>query len=153
MGCALTVPGSVNAWTEANVSQDPESADTVLRSGLPLVIVGRDVTAVTHLATDIPQRWKESGSPIGLLLGQMVAFYQRAYAVNFPALHGCFLPDPLAMAITLDESLVTNWLSRDLCIELDGPTIEEKHAIPHHHAAKPDADRNLLSRFAHHQLI
>ena len=37
--------------------------------------------------------------------------------------------------------------------ELDGPTIEEKHAIPHHHAAKPDADRNLLSRFAHHQLI
>lgn len=122
MGCALTVPGSVNAWTEANVSQDPEAADTVLRSGLPLVIVGRDVTAVTRLTTDVPARWKASGSKVGSLLGEMTAFYQRAYAVNFPALHGCFLPDPLAMAVTLDESLVTNWLSRDLSIDLDGPT-------------------------------
>lgn len=122
MGCALTVPGSVNAWTEANVSQDPESADTVLRSGLPLVIVGRDVTAVTRLTTDVPDQWQASGTKIGTLLGHMVAFYQRAYAVNFPALQGCFLPDPLAMAITLDESLVTTWLSRDLSVDLDGST-------------------------------
>ena len=33
MGGALTVPGNCNACMEANISQDPEAADYLFRSG------------------------------------------------------------------------------------------------------------------------
>ena len=34
MGGALSVSGNVSPWAEANISQDPDAADTVFRSGV-----------------------------------------------------------------------------------------------------------------------
>ena len=40
MGGALTVPGNCNACMEANISQDPEAADYLFRSGAPTTMIG-----------------------------------------------------------------------------------------------------------------
>lgn len=49
MGGALTVNGNVSSAAEANVWKDPEAADLVFKSGIPLTMVGLDVTLKTLL--------------------------------------------------------------------------------------------------------
>lgn len=49
MGGALTVEGNVTDVAEANINQDAKAADVVLRSDLPLTMVGLDVTLRTLL--------------------------------------------------------------------------------------------------------
>jgi len=49
MGGALSVSGNVSPWAEANISQDPDAADAVLRSGIDATMIGLDVTLQTLL--------------------------------------------------------------------------------------------------------
>ncbi|WP_246469513.1 nucleoside hydrolase [Cohnella nanjingensis] len=49
MGGAIRVPGNVTPVSEANIWGDPEAADLVIQSGLPVTLVGLDVTMRTLL--------------------------------------------------------------------------------------------------------
>ena len=49
MGGALTVPGNVTPWSEANISQDPEATDYLFRHAGDITMVGLDVTLRTLL--------------------------------------------------------------------------------------------------------
>lgn len=49
MGGAVYRPGDVTPYAEANISCDPEAADIVLQSGIPIILVGLDVTMKTLL--------------------------------------------------------------------------------------------------------
>ena len=50
MGGAVTVPGNVNRFAEANILADPEAAKFVLESGINLLMVGLDVTLKTMMS-------------------------------------------------------------------------------------------------------
>ena len=95
MGGALTVPGNVNAWTEANISQDPDAADRLFRSGAPVTMIGLDVTLQTLLTYKETQQWRELGTKAGTFLADMTDYYIKAYETTAPHLGGCGLHDPL----------------------------------------------------------
>ena len=80
MGGALTVPGNCNACMEANISQDPEAADYLFRSGAPTTMIGLDVTLQTLLTYKETQQWRELGTTAGTFLADMTDFYIKAYA-------------------------------------------------------------------------
>ena len=107
MGGALTVPGNVNAWTEANISQDPDAADRLFRSGAPVTMIGLDVTLQTLLTYKETQQWRELGT--------------KAYETTAPHLGGCGLHDPLAVGVAVDPTLVT-MLDINMKVDVDGPT-------------------------------
>ena len=65
MGGALTVPGNCNACMEANISQDPEAADYLFRSGAPTTMIGLDVTLQTLLTYKETQQWRDLGTKAG----------------------------------------------------------------------------------------
>ena len=111
MGGALTVPGNVNAWTEANISQDPDAADYLFRSGAPVTMIGLDVTLQTLLT------YKETGA----FLADMTDFYIKAYETTAPHLGGCGLHDPLAVGVAVDPTLVT-MLDINMKVDVEGPT-------------------------------
>ena len=121
MGGALTVCGNVNAWTEANISQDPEAADRLFRSGASVTMVGLDVTLQTLLTTKQTQQWRDLNTPAGTFLADMTDYYIGAYKVTSPHLGGCSLHDPLAVGVALDPSLVDT-LPINLKVDVDGPT-------------------------------
>lgn len=121
MGGALTVPGNVNAWTEANISQDPEAADYLFRSGVRSEMIGLDVTMQTLLTRKQTAQWRDLGTPAGTFLADMTDYYIRAYEKTAPGLGGCGLHDPLAVAVALDPTIVAT-LPINLKVELDGPT-------------------------------
>ena len=121
MGGALTVCGNVNAWTEANISQDPEAANYLFRSGAPATMIGLDVTLQTLLTYKETQRWRDLGTTGGRFLADMTDFYIKAYETTSPHLGGCGLHDPLAVGVAADPTLVDT-LAINMQVDVEGPT-------------------------------
>lgn len=121
MGGALTVCGNVSPFAEANISQDPEAADLLFKSGLPVTMVGLDVTLRTLFTRTDTAEWRALGTPAAKAYADMVDYYIKAYEVTSPNLHGCALHDPLAVAVAIDPSLVTTF-PLNLKTEIEGPS-------------------------------
>ncbi|OZG55589.1 inosine-uridine nucleoside N-ribohydrolase [Bifidobacterium tissieri] len=121
MGGALTVCGNVDPWQEANISQDPDAADELFRSGAPVTMVGLDVTLQTLLTYKETATWRELGTPAGRFLADMTDFYIKAYETTAPKLGGCGLHDPLAVGVAVDPTLVDT-LKINMKVDVDGPT-------------------------------
>lgn len=120
MGGALTVPGNVNAVTEANINQDPPAANKVLRSNLPITMVGLDVTLRTLLTRKETQEWREIGTTSATKYADIVDHYIDAYKITSPHLHGCGLHDPLAVAAAVDPSILQT-IYLNMKVDVDGP--------------------------------
>ncbi|AUD91706.1 nucleoside hydrolase [Bifidobacterium breve] len=121
MGGALTVPGNVSPWAEANISQDPDAADRLFRSGAPAMMVGLDVTLQTLLTYSETKCWRDLGTAPGKFLADMTDCYIKAYETTSPRLGGCGLHDPLAVGVAIDPTLITA-LPINMKVDVDGPT-------------------------------
>ncbi|MBR2556628.1 MAG: nucleoside hydrolase [Aeriscardovia sp.] len=121
MGGALTVPGNVSPWSEANISQDPDAANDVFRSGIPATMVGLDVTLQTLLTYKETQQWRDLDTPAGRFLADVTDFYIKAYETTAPGLGGCGLHDPLAVGVAVDPTLVTT-LPINMQVDVEGAT-------------------------------
>lgn len=100
MGGALTVAGNVSPYAEANIWNDPAAAKTVLESGIPVTMVGLDVTLKCLLPRETAEVWAQFG-PAGKALSEMVCYYiDHELGAKYSALH-----DPLAVGIALDPDL------------------------------------------------
>lgn len=126
MGGALTVPGNVTPYAEANVWQDPEATDYVFRHAQDLTMVGLDVTLRTLLTKEHTRQWRTSHA--GRVFADIVDYYIGAYATTSPHLGGCGLHDPLAVAVAADPSLVT-CLEMNLRCEENGRTIGDPERL------------------------
>lgn len=120
MAGALTVAGNETPFAEANVRVDPEAAAEVLSSGLPLVLIGLDVTLKTlydQAQIDNLQQLKTKASD---LVCGLMQFYLDYYKTDRRRLAGCPLHDPLAVAAALHPELITT-LPVNLKADLEGP--------------------------------
>ncbi|CAM3135477.1 nucleoside hydrolase [Corynebacterium gottingense] len=121
MGGALTVPGNVTQWSEANINQDPEAADLVFRNAKDITMVGLDVTLQTLLTSKETAEWKALGTTGGDFLATATDYYIKAYETTAPYLGGCGLHDPLAVAVAADPTLVET-LDINLKTDTEGET-------------------------------
>ena len=106
MGGTFETPGNVSPVAEFNIHADPHAAQIVCDSGIPLVFVPLDVTRQALLDAGIIERHAEEGGHRATFVrdctARYVAFHRRNRGVN-----GCFLHDPLAVAVAVREDLVT----------------------------------------------
>ena len=107
MGGALTVEGNVTPVAEANINQDPKAADEVMKSNLPLTMVGLDVTLRTLLTKNETKQWRELGTTSGKAFADITDFYIDAYYNLDIDKRGCALHDPLAVGVSIDPSFVS----------------------------------------------
>ncbi len=109
MGGAAFCPGNVTPVAEANIWGDPEAAALVFQSGIPITMVGLDVThqaclSDRHLGSPAGQ----SARPYAEVLAAASEFYMRAYNPGAaPGDRTCPLHDPLAVAAAEDPSVIT----------------------------------------------
>lgn len=106
MGGAVTVHGNLTPSAEANIYADPEAAEYVFRSGIPITLVGLDVTMQTLLPREELPAWRERNPRLGSFLADMTDFYIDAYKQFYPDIRGCALHDPLAVGVVIDPSFV-----------------------------------------------
>lgn len=109
MGGAPCCEGNVTPAAEYNIWVDPEAARMVLRSGLPVELIGwhlcrgeavlgaSDIERVLGLKTNRARFAIECNS------------HAQAAYLKQTGEHGICLPDPVAMAIALDPSIGTSW--------------------------------------------
>jgi inosine-uridine nucleoside N-ribohydrolase len=106
MGGAITVPGNVSPVAEFNISVDPEAAQLVFTSGLPLTLIGLDVTERVRLTTAMLEQQVQ---PLGTRLSQFVLDC-TAHAIQFSDQvarpNGMAMHDPLAVGAVVDPALI-----------------------------------------------
>lgn len=107
MGGAVRVPGNVTPFAEANILSDPDAADLVFSSGLPVTLVGLDVTLQTCLPKSKLGEWRATGKESAQFLAEMTDYYMKAYDSSHPGLGGCALHDPLAVGVAIDSGFVS----------------------------------------------
>lgn len=117
MGGALT-HGNVTAAAEFNIYFDPEAAHAVFTSGIPITMVGLNVTEQVIATPQRRQQLRALGTRVARIAAEMLDFYsgalERAYGLAGGAMH-----DPLAVAALIDPA-VLQFERMHVAIELTG---------------------------------
>jgi inosine-uridine nucleoside N-ribohydrolase len=139
MGGAIGL-GNRTPSAEFNIYVDPEAAQAVFASGVPITLVPLEVTHLA-LATDaVLERIGGLGSPVAAMSVALMRFfaetYERVFGFEAPAVH-----DPCAVAAVIDPSIVT---TRNVNVMIDtssgisaGRTACDIHGVT---GAEPNAD-------------
>ncbi|MDO7906343.1 nucleoside hydrolase [Paenibacillus sp. JX-17] len=138
MGGNIRVPGNITPVAEANIWGDPEAADRVLTAGLPLTLVGLDVTLKTRVNDSHLHYLKRYGREenreiinfIDESLQHYFGFYREVnYFQNSAPLH-----DPLAVIAAVHPELLT-YQTMNVRVECEGThttgmVVADLRAIP-----------------------
>jgi purine nucleosidase len=99
---------------EANATIDPEAADIVFRSGLPLQVIGLEVARQVRLPLSVYEEAPFAATRLGRFLGRAGARFRDAYGLDSMTLY-----DVLPAAAVTDAELF-GFAERRIAVELDG---------------------------------
>jgi inosine-uridine nucleoside N-ribohydrolase len=106
MGGAVTVPGNVTPVAEFNIYVDPEAAQVVFASGLPITLIGLDVTERVRLTAEMIDRCvRPMGSPLGRFVAECTAQTMQ-FSAREERQPGMAMHDPLAVGALIDPAFL-----------------------------------------------
>jgi inosine-uridine nucleoside N-ribohydrolase len=104
MGGAIA-EGNVTPAAEFNAFVDPEAAAAVFASGIPLTMVGLDVTHMALFTRAHAERLREAGRA-GRFVAELSDFFQRFHETSY-GFEGSPIHDAMAVAHVIDPTLLT----------------------------------------------
>ncbi|MBY0292291.1 MAG: nucleoside hydrolase [Alphaproteobacteria bacterium] len=113
--------GNITPAAEYNFYYDPQAAYVVFMSGVPIVMMGLDVTRQTQTTEDWLHALEAMGTAVSHAVIDMLSYYHRPDAFLEPGVKGGVLHDPNVIAYLLKPDL---YMGRDAYVEIDvSPTI------------------------------
>jgi len=115
MGGAYFEVGNITPTAEFNIYVDPQAADIVFKSGVPIVVMPLDVT---HKALDTKPRndaFRAIGSKAGIAVAEMTDFFERFDKEKYGSL-GAPLHDPCVTAYLIRPELFSG---RQVNVEIE----------------------------------
>jgi purine nucleosidase/pyrimidine-specific ribonucleoside hydrolase len=113
-----TERGNTTPYGEFNIVTDPEAADIVLRSGLPITMIGLNVTHRALANDEIIAQFHGMGSRLGTVCAELMTFfagtYRRVFGFEHPPVH-----DPIAVAAVIEPSILRT-VATPVAVELTG---------------------------------
>ncbi len=104
MGGAVKETGNVSPVAEANIINDPHSADAVFGAGWPVTMIGLDVTHQVLLKAGVLDRIQAANPGNGTFLARAAEHYFNFYRQSL-GIDGCYFHDAATIAYVLDPSL------------------------------------------------
>jgi purine nucleosidase len=145
MGGAPCCEGNVTPAAEYNIWADPEAARMVVRSGIPVELIGwhlsrgeavlndRDIAQLLGLDTKLAHFAIECNNHA-----------RAAYKVQTGE-DGISLPDPVAMCLALDPTVGTSWSSHYLDVETQSELTRGMTVVDRLNVAEDDRNRAAWS--------
>jgi purine nucleosidase len=119
MGGAPCCEGNVTPAAEYNIWCDPEAARTVMRSGLPIELVGWHLCRGEAVLKPVEiEQVLSFGTGVAKFAVECNSRAKQAF-LEQSGEHGISLPDPVAMAVALDETIVTQQSEHFVKIETE----------------------------------
>jgi purine nucleosidase len=104
MGGAYFEVGNITPAAEFNIFVDPEAADIVFRSGVPLTVVPLDLTHRALTSAARVQAFRDLGTPVGRAVAGWTDFFERFDKAKYGGA-GAPLHDPCVIAYLLAPEL------------------------------------------------
>lgn len=104
MGGAYFEVGNITPAAEFNIYVDPEAADVVMRSGVPIVMAPLDATHMILTTHDRLEKIDAIGNKAGKAVAQMLAFSER-FDLQKYGTKGAPLHDPCVIAYLIKPEL------------------------------------------------
>ena len=132
--------GNVDALGEYNVWADPEAATAVFAAPGAKTMIGWNISRTFAVMTAAEQTALAAVGPLGRFAIDINGDVEQ-YCLD-TGLAGFDLPDPIAMAVALDESIIIDATDEWLVVGLDGPT--RGCTIPDRRHGRPDPNIRVL---------
>lgn len=131
MAGALTVPGNVSPFAEANIHRDPKAAKYVFDADIAMTLVGLDVTLKTMIKGSDIDSWRKVETNASHAMVEMATYY---YTNEFDdAEIGGAMHDPLAVEVAVNPAIITDSIDTNLTVEVEGVstarTIGDTHLL------------------------
>ncbi|MEM9576208.1 MAG: nucleoside hydrolase [Pseudomonadota bacterium] len=115
MGGAYFEVGNVTPAAEFNIYVDPQAADIVFKSGVPIVVMSLDVTHKVLVTSPRNEAFRALGTPVGIAVAQMTDFFERYDKEKYGSA-GAPLHDPCVTAYLLRPDLFSG---RHINVEIE----------------------------------
>lgn len=111
--------GNVTPSAEFNIYVDPDAAHVVFDAGIPITMVGLDVTHEARIGPDEWARIRALGAPVGTLVADLLEFYGRHHRARY-GWDSVPLHDPCCVAEIIRPGLIAT-KPMDVQIETNSP--------------------------------
>lgn len=118
MGGAMTL-GNWTPAAEFNIYVDPEAAEIVFQSGIPVVMAGLDVTHKAQIHAEDIERFRAIGNPIATIVAELLDFFMEYHKDEKWGFVGAPLHDPCTIAWLLKPEMFTT-VERWVGVETQG---------------------------------
>ena len=115
MGGAYFEVGNITPTAEFNIYVDPEAAEIVFNSGIPLTVMPLDVTHKALVTQPRNDAFRALGTPAGLAVAEMTDFFERFDKEKYGS-NGAPLHDPCVTAYLIAPELFTG---RHINVEIE----------------------------------
>lgn len=116
MGGAIN-GGNRTSAAEFNIFVDPEAADIVFKSELPITMCGLDVTHKAIVFKEDIEKIKSISNPVAKLLGDILENLSKYHKED--GIEGCYLHDPVAVSCVANPNIIKT-IPLKVDIELQG---------------------------------
>ncbi|MDR0550536.1 MAG: nucleoside hydrolase [Spirochaetaceae bacterium] len=114
MGGSVMEGGNWSSAAEFNIIVDPEAADIVFRSGVPITMCGLDVTHKAQILPEDAGAIRALGGKVPLMVAGLIDFFYKYHAVQGFA--GAPMHDPCAVAAVIAPEIFT---TKDMHIDIE----------------------------------
>ena len=141
MGGAVDVEGNVSPWAEANIFGDPEAADIVFKSGVPIDLVPLDATLVNIVTRQALSALTEDMGDAGEFLWSIKQHYLAFYKTKGRG--DVFPMHDSGAALAMIHPELFEWKSGELSCVLEGEArgrtvLNTSEQAPHRVATNAD---------------
>lgn len=115
MGGGYFEGGNITPTAEFNIYVDPQAADIVFKSGVPIVVMPLDVTHKALVTKSRNNAFRALDTPVGIAVAQMTDFFERFDKEKYGT-EGAPLHDPCVTAYLIKPDLFTG---RHINVEIE----------------------------------